>query len=524
MKVGVLDSVIGGRDDLDRFERARSIDCAGIEVMLLRTHLRGTEKPGSLRAAQAATGLEIPTFVLDEHNFGGIASPDASVAAAAADDVRTAIAWAAELGVGAVLIPFFVEAELRDDAAFERAVAAFRALCPLAVERGVVLAYEGTLPAARVRALAERVGSPGFGCYFDLANLVVRGLDPPTEIRQLGDLICRVHVKDLRARKNDCHPGLGRVDFPECAAALAGIGYDGWLVLETPAAPLPVVARDVAFTCAAFAIPRDERPVYGAFAGDHATWPELADGFDDLGLRAVQLGGPLLNRCLADDAFTAEGREALESRGLRIAALSGYRNLVADEPDLTHVRRCLELAPALGTWVVATGAGTRSAEHDWADDPDNWSKESWQRLEDAVAQLVPAAEASGAVLALEGTWMTVLRTLSQVIDLLERHPSPNLQLVCDPYNFVSYELLPARDRILDEYLELFESRFVLAHLKDVGVDGGKTTRPEFGTGIFDHAPYLEFLRTQRPDLPLVFEHLPLDHVPSAVARVEAYIT
>ena len=129
-------------------------------------------------------------------------------------------------------IPFFVEAELRDDAAFERAVAAFRALCPLAAERGVVLAYEGTLPAARVRALAERVGSPAFGCYFDLANLVVRGLDPPTEIRQLGDLICRVHVKDLRARKNDCHPGLGRVDFPECAAALAEIGYDGWLMVE----------------------------------------------------------------------------------------------------------------------------------------------------------------------------------------------------------------------------------------------------------------------------------------------------
>jgi sugar phosphate isomerase/epimerase len=524
MKVGVLDSVIGGRDDLDRFERARSIGCAGIEVMLLGTHLRGTEKPGSLRAAQAATGLDIPTFILDEHNLGGIASPDASVATAAADDVRTAIAWAAELGAGAVLIPFFVEAELRDDAAFERAVAAFRALCPVAAERGVVLAYEGTLPAARVRALAERVGSPAFGCYFDLANLVVRGLDPPTEIRQLGDLICRVHIKDLRARKNDCHPGLGRVDFPECVAALAEIGYDGWLVLETPAAPPPVVARDVAFTRHVFGIRSDDRPVFGAFSDDQATWEELSDTLHALALGAVQLGGPLLDRCLADDAFAAEGRATLESRGLRVAALSGYRNLVTDEADLTHIRRCLELAPALGTWVVATGAGTRSAEHDWDDDPDNWSKESWQRFEDAVAQLLPAAEASGAVLALEGTWMTVLRTLSQVIDLLDRYPSQHLQLVCDPYNFVSYELLPAQNRFLAEYLERFESRFVLAHLKDVGIDGDKTTRPEFGTGIFDHAPYLEFLRAQRPDLPLVLEHLPLDHAPAAVARVEAYIT
>src|SRR6059036_3880871 len=157
MRVGVLDSVVGGRDELDSFERARSIGCTGIEVMLLSKHLRGTAKPAALRAAQAATGLEIPTFVLDEHNFGGVASPDASVAAAAAEEVRIAIAWAAELGVGAVLVPFLVEAELRDDAAFERAVSAFRELCPLAAARGVLLAYEGTLPAARVRTLAERV-------------------------------------------------------------------------------------------------------------------------------------------------------------------------------------------------------------------------------------------------------------------------------------------------------------------------------------------------------------------------------
>ena len=123
---------------------------------------------------------------------------------------------------------------------------------------------------------------------------------------------------------------------------------------------------------------------------------------------------------------------------------------------------------------------------------------------------------------LEGTWMTVLRTFTQLLDVLERHPSPTLQLVCDPYNYVSYELLPAQGRLLDEFLARFESRFVLAHLKDVGVDGRTTTRPEFGTGVFHHAPLLEFLRARRPDLPLVLEHLPLEHVPEAIARVDAY--
>ena len=44
-------------------------------------------------------------------------------------------------------------------------------------------------------------------------------------------------------------------------------------------------------------------------------------------------------------------------------------------------------------------------------------------------------------------------------------------------------------------------------MKDVGIDGERTTRPEFGTGVFDQRPYLEFLRRKRPDLPLIFERL-----------------
>jgi sugar phosphate isomerase/epimerase len=249
-----MDPVIGGRDDLDRFRRARAIGCAGVELILLREQLRGDERPVALRAARAATGLEIPSFVMDEHNHGGISSADASVAAAAAEDLRTAIAWAADLDVGVILVPFFADAEIRDDGTFERAVAAFRELCPVAAARNVLLAYEGTLPAPRVRVLAERVESDAFACYFDCANPLVSALDPPTEIRSLGSLICRVHVKDLLSEKDDCRPGEGRVDFGECAAALSEIGYDGWLVLETPAAPLPVVERDVDFTRAAFGL------------------------------------------------------------------------------------------------------------------------------------------------------------------------------------------------------------------------------------------------------------------------------
>ena len=135
-------------------------------------------------AAQGETGLAVPSLVLGEHSdLGGIGDADAAVATRAADDVRLALDWSARLGADALLIPFFGRAELRDDADIERAAGAFRPLCEVAAARGVSLLYEGTLPAEPIRRLAARVESPAFGCYFDYANVVVRGMDTATELR-----------------------------------------------------------------------------------------------------------------------------------------------------------------------------------------------------------------------------------------------------------------------------------------------------------------------------------------------------
>ena len=520
-----MESVVGGRDDEDVFRRAAAIGLAGVEIEPTRADLRGSARLEQLRAARVATGLPIVSLVLGEHNEGGIASADRDVAAAASEDVQIAVAWAAELGADAVLVPFFVRAELVSEDDVQRAASAFRALAPEAESAGVRLLYEGSLPAARVLSLAERVGSAAFGCYFDLANPLARGLDPPTELRALGALVRRVHVKDMRARKGDCRPGLGFVDVAECARALEEIGYEGWLVLETPPAPPPVVSRDVAFVRSHFSIEGQPWPVLGAFSYELGIdeWEPLAEALRRLGLGAVQVGGALL-----DPARAAHGRRVLDEHGLGVPALAGYRNLVGPdealrEQGIAHLELCLELAPQLGTWVVATETGTRNRDGDWLDSPENWGAEAWRLLEDALERLLAVAERMGTVLALEAHVNNVLRTQSQVADLLDRFPSPHLGVVCDPYNYLSSHLLPAQRRQTPTFLDRLEHRFVLAHLKDVGLDerGETTTRPPFGTGLFEQGPYLDFLRTRRSDLTPVLEHLRPDEFPGAVERLRA---
>jgi sugar phosphate isomerase/epimerase len=525
-----MDSVLGAATDGEAFRRARRIGFAGVEVVVRRSDLRSA--PGgrleSLGRACAESGLEITSLVLEEHNRGGIADADPAVAAAAAKHVRDAAAWAAELGADAVLVPFFLRARLQTDGDLERCAAAFRALCPVVAEHGVSLLYEGTLPADRVRWLAGEVGSSAFGCYFDLANPLVWGLDTATEIRDLAELVRRVHVKDTRATAGDCVPGTGRVDFAESARALAEIGYDGWLVLETPAAPPELVGRDLAFTRSVFPSlePASEWPRFGAFSYDFGAgeWDRLGATFAALGLETVQLGTDLLDECLQKPAAIASIRAGLEDHGVAIAAVAGYRNLIAPDADarranLEWLRRCLEVAPLLGTSIVATETGTRASSGDWTDSPENWSEEAWSLLYEAIETLLPVAEQAGSILALEATVKNVLKTPGQLLGLLERYPSRHLQVVCDPYNYVSRRLLPAHERLTADLLGRFEHRFVVAHVKDVDPGGAEAGTPEFGTGVFSQRPYLDFLATRRPDLPLIVEHLPLEHVPTAMRRV-----
>jgi sugar phosphate isomerase/epimerase len=250
VRVGILDEVL--RCD-DAFACAAELGFAGIEVVLGGGALGRPERVDELAEEAARTGLELPSLVLGAHNVdGGIADADPAVAAGASAQVLQALRWAPALGADVVLVPFFLASDLADDDALTRCTAALAALCPAAERAGVTLCFEGSIAAGELLTLAERVASPAFGCYFDPANLVVAGLDPAAEARALGSLIRRVHLKDTRERRGDCRLGEGRVDFAACARALAEIGYDGWVVLETPPGTPEEVAGELSFARSVF--------------------------------------------------------------------------------------------------------------------------------------------------------------------------------------------------------------------------------------------------------------------------------
>jgi sugar phosphate isomerase/epimerase len=253
VKLGVCEWVLRAKSDAEVFASARAAGFAGVEINPRNEELRAATAPRleALKALSAQHGVAVCSLSLGEHNGNGlVAAPWRKDEPAR--EIRAALDWCQALGARALLVPFFFANEPRNRLQRDALADALAPLCRHAAARGVTLAFEGTLAARDLQALAQRIDSPAFGVYFDLANVVWLEMDGPAEIRALGSLIARVHMKDSRIGPGDCPLGAGRVDFAASIRALHDIGYDDWVVSES-GGNLEQLAADVAFTKKVFA-------------------------------------------------------------------------------------------------------------------------------------------------------------------------------------------------------------------------------------------------------------------------------
>lgn len=283
-------------------------------------------------------------------------------------------------------------------------------------------------------------------------------------------------------------------------------------------------------------------PRLGAFFFEHglSTRREQIAQFREMGLTSVQIGDPLMKELVENPSQAAAVAEDFREAGLDIIGLAGYRNLIAVDPvkrreNIDFLKACMDLAPVLGTAVVATETGTFHPTSDWDPSPENSTPQAWAALLESLAELLEKAKATGTVLALEGYVNNIVGRLDQIDTLFRTFPTPQLTLMLDPYNYISRNLLPTADLICDEFLNRYADRFVIAHLKDVaplGADGtpaeigGRADlvgTPEFCTGVFPQQGYMRFLRDRRPDLPIILEHLPVSHLPEAMRKFRSLV-
>ena len=251
---------------------------------------------------------------------------------------------------------------------------------------------------------------------------------------------------------------------------------------------------------------------------------QLLSHMSNFGLTTLQLGTPLLEEVSAERERVTAWNTQLQAAGIAMIALGGYRNLVAPNEtqrraNTAFLQNCLERAPHYGTALVATETGTYNHENDWGPSPENHGTEAWETLCGTLRELLPVAERHGSILAVEGHVNHVINTPERLARLLEQFPTPHLQVVLDPYNYLGKNQLSHKEQVVAAFLQQFKDRFVLAHLKDVSPQGAESDTPAFGQGVFPQQLYLDFVRNERPDLPLILEHVSVDQLPGVLEKV-----
>jgi len=159
-------------------------------------------------------------------------------------------------GTNSILLPFFGKNIIEVDRELNRAIEGIGQLVDIAEDAGVVIGVESTLNFAQCRFLLGQFADTGaVKIYQDTGNALGRKLDLPTGLRDLGlDSLAGVHLKDVKMSMSsppdyNVRLGAGDVKFGAILNALQAIGYDGWLVLETPPGDDPIAngKADMAF-------------------------------------------------------------------------------------------------------------------------------------------------------------------------------------------------------------------------------------------------------------------------------------
>jgi len=244
MKIGIQQTALGEVSLAQCFARARRSGADGVglcyrtaeEAHNLGTH-RHVSQIQSLaeRFDMAITGLHLGVLCENPSLIG-----PAGVIAQSQELIRQTIAVASELGQCDVVIPFWGRNRIELSKEFDTAWQAVAELAQTAEDHGVVLAVDSSQHLGQIQQFLVECDSDWIKACVDTGDATACRHDATSMIVGLGaSYLAQVHIKDVLvvtglAPDFNVRLGRGDVRFRGVAHSLLDVGYDGWLVLETP--------------------------------------------------------------------------------------------------------------------------------------------------------------------------------------------------------------------------------------------------------------------------------------------------
>ncbi len=251
MKIGIRNGSMGFPEMAELFEQAAQIGFDGVELDIRAAWedepVMSAEGRAEIKRLAEETGVEVPSLCIGALWTYSPAATDPDTLETSRRVIGEAIAAAADLGAKWILIPVTPsDEEISHEECQRRWIAEMRDAAAEAEAAGIILCLENVgrgcgKSAEDLLALVGGIDSAAVRTYYDPGNACAFGHDAVEEIRALAEYIGVVHIKDRDADLL----GQGIVDIPGCVDTLREVGYNGWLVLETPATDDPLEAGNL---------------------------------------------------------------------------------------------------------------------------------------------------------------------------------------------------------------------------------------------------------------------------------------
>lgn len=248
MKIGIRNGSMGFPGMEDLFEQAAEIGFDGVELDIRADWqdepVISEEGRAEIKRLSEETGVGVPSLCIGALWQYSPAATDQETLDTSREIIAAAIEAAADLGARWILMPVTPsDEEISHEQCQARWIDEMQKAAPMAEAAGVVLCLENVgrgcgKSAEDLLALVGGIDSPVVKTYYDPGNACAFGHDAVAEIRALAEVIGVVHIKDREADLL----GEGIVDIPGCVDTLRDVGYDGWLILETPPTDDPITA------------------------------------------------------------------------------------------------------------------------------------------------------------------------------------------------------------------------------------------------------------------------------------------
>ena len=228
-----------------------------------------------------------------------------------------------------------------------------------------------------------------------------------------------------------------------------------------------------------------------------------------------------------DEALATRVRTAAADRGITVASVAGYTNMVHPDPQqrregMERLFGLIRGAHLHGTDTVALCTGSRDPVNMWQWHPSNDDSDAWDDLRTTMSDAVRVAEENDVRLVFEPEVNNVVHTAQKARQLLDEINSPRLKVVFDAANVFHKGELPRMHELLTESIKLIGSDIALAHAKDVDRDG-EAGHVAAGHGKLDYEHYIGLLKKVGFSGSILLHGLAENQVDGCVRFVRQYI-